>query len=163
MGLLIVLFLTLFTANAVEPKSCVFCEIAAERSPASLIYRDANLLAFMTIRPGNPGHTLIVPVKHAENLFDLPTETAKDMMALGQRIAAAIRKTDLKCDAIQLRMNNGQMVQSVMHAHLHVIPRYVGDPGVRADADLPRPPRAELDEIAAKIRKALEAEAKPSK
>ncbi len=145
-----------FAGAAAAKKPCVFCEIAAERSPGSFVYRDAKLMAFMTIAPGNPGHTLIVPVKHSENLFDLPSDTATEMMALAQRISAAIRKTDIKCDAIQLRMNNGEMVQSVMHAHLHVIPRYKDDPGIRPDAELPRPPRAELDSIAGKIRRALE-------
>lgn len=154
------LFLLLVSCAAVfaQERPCVFCEIAKGESPASVVYKDERLIAFMDHAPINPGHVLIVPVKHAENLLDMPEETAREMMVLAQKIGRALQKTDLNTKAIQLRMNNGRPIQGLLHAHLHVYPRFSGDGGEKLDMERPRATRAELDQTARKIKKALEAE-----
>ena len=118
------LFLILASiALAEETKPCVFCEIVAGRLEAAIIYRDANVVAFLANSPQNPGHVLVVPVQHADGILDLPPATARAMITLAQKIAQALKRTDLQADGIRLQMNTGAAAgQSVFHAHLHVIP-----------------------------------------
>jgi uncharacterized protein (DUF885 family) len=147
-------------AGVFAQQDCVFCQIAKGDREASLVYRGDRVVAFMDHAPVNPGHVLIIPAAHAETLLDLPPETAKEMMALAQKVGAAIKATDLKADSFQLQMNSGQMVQRLPHALLHIWPRFRGDlkrsgldplGGERA-----RAPREELDAAARKIKTALD-------
>lgn len=142
-----------------QERPCVFCEIVRGEREVSVVHRDAAVMAFMDHAPVNPGHVLIIPVEHGENLNEVPAETAREMMALAQRIGAAYQKTDIQAEAFQLHMNNGRMVQHVRHAHLHVWPRYRGDfPGdspVRLASQRHILERPELDATASKIKLAL--------
>lgn len=107
--------------------SCVFCAIVAGEAPAIRIYEDDGYLAFLDIRPFSRGHTLVVPKRHTVDLTDTPPETLADMVAIGQRIAKAARSTEL-ADATNVGINDGAAAfQSVMHLHLHVLPRRNGD------------------------------------
>ena len=140
---------------AADPKPCVFCEIVAgTRQQEAVVYRDDTVVAFLSIGPRNPGHTLIVPVAHAENFLDLPAETMHHMTDVAKRIAGAIKHTDIRMDGFRLEMANGKAAgQSVMHAHLHLIPRYEGEPEEKHPHDRVGP--EVLAPIAAKIRAAL--------
>ena len=142
---------------AAGPKAdCVFCGIAAGTREASFVYRDDTVMAILTIGPVNPGHTLVIPVRHADGVLDLPPDTAKAMTALAQRVARAIQSSEFKADGIQLLMNTGAASgQTVFHAHLHVIPKFPKDTHDGPHPDRPKPPRAELDAVAAKLREAL--------
>ncbi len=107
--------------------SCVFCAIVAGEAPAIRIYEDDGYLAFLDIRPFSRGHTLVVPKRHTVDLTDTSPETLADMVAIGQRIAKAARSTEL-ADATNVAINDGPAAfQSVMHIHLHVLPRRNGD------------------------------------
>ncbi len=107
--------------------SCVFCAIVAGEAPAIRIYEDDGYLAFLDIRPFSRGHTLVVPKRHTVDLTDTSPETLADMVAIGQRIAKAARATEL-ADATNVGINDGAAAfQSVMHIHLHVLPRRNGD------------------------------------
>jgi histidine triad (HIT) family protein len=138
--------------------SCEFCEIIAGRSPASVVHRDDDCIAFMDIRPVTAGHLLVVPIEHATHLADLDPAEGQALFALAQRLAAAIRRSDLKPEGINLHLADGEVAgQEVFHVHLHVIPRYRGDgfglklpPGYGPDAD-----RERLNRDAAAIAKAL--------
>lgn len=139
---------------------CVFCHILAGELPASFVYRDERCAAFMDIRPVNPGHLLVVPIRHAAHLAEVEPETAGHLMQVAQRLAAALRASGLRCEGVNLFLADGRAaMQEVFHVHLHVLPRYVGDGfGLRFGPHYGRlPPRAELDEAAARIRRALEA------
>jgi histidine triad (HIT) family protein len=133
---------------------CVFCAIAAGSAPASIVYDDADLLAFMDIRPVTPGHLLVVPKRHAPFLVDLDEATGARMFSVAMRLAQAVRASGLRCEGINLFLADGEAAfQEVFHAHLHVIPRFAGD-RFRIDADWSATPsRAELDEIAAQVRR----------
>lgn len=144
-------------ALAQAPAPCVFCEIiAGTRQPEGIVYRDDQVVAFLSIGPRNPGHVLVVPVAHAEGFLDIPADTMHAMIDTAKRIAEAIKRTDLRMDGFVLQMNTGKAAdQSVFHAHLHLIPRYVGEPAAKTPAD-----RVGLDvlaPVAAKIRAALSA------
>ena len=138
---------------------CIFCEIAAGRAPASIVYSDDDVLAFMDIQPINPGHLLVVPQRHATYLADLEEATGGRMFQVGMMLAKAVRQTDIRCEGVDLFLADGEAAgQEVLHVHLHVIPRYRGDgfgfrfpPGYR---DLPD--REVLDQVADRVRRALE-------
>lgn len=82
----------------------------------------------MDIQPVNPGHVLVIPVRHAPYLADLDPPTAGRLMQEGQRIAAAIRSSGVRCEGINLFLADGKAaMQEVFHVHLHVFPRFAGD------------------------------------
>jgi diadenosine tetraphosphate (Ap4A) HIT family hydrolase len=153
--LLVFLLSVLSLIAADNPQPCPFCEIVAGTRPAAVVYRDPTVMAFLSIGPRNPGHVLVIPVQHAENFLTLPPATARELIAVAQRIATAIKRTDLQAEGIQLQMNTGKAAgQTVFHAHLHVIPRFAGEPEPRSEKD--RATLAELEPIAAKIRAKLQ-------
>lgn len=138
---------------------CVFCRILAGELPASFVYRDERCAAFMDIRPVNPGHLLVIPTRHAAYLAEVEPETAGRLMQVAQRLAAALRASGLRCEGVNLFLADGRAaMQEVLHVHLHVVPRFMGDGfGLRFGPHYGRlPPREELDEAAARIRRALE-------
>lgn len=152
----IVLLLASVVGFSAAEKTCPFCEIAAGRLEASMIWRDATVMAFLSIGPRNPGHVLVVPVQHAEGVLDLPAATAHHMFDVAQRMARAIKKTDIVAKGFTLKMNTGAAAgQSVFHAHLHVIPRFAGEPPEQP-SEGKRVLKEVLEPIAAKIRAQLE-------
>ena len=132
---------------------CIFCAIVAGNAPASVVYGDADLLAFIDIRPVTSGHLLIIPKRHAPYLADLDEVTGARMFTVAMRLAQALRASGLRCEGINLFLADGAAAfQEVFHTHLHIIPRFAGDT-FRIDADWSiTPPRAELDVIAAQVR-----------
>lgn len=106
--------------------SCVFCAIVAGESPSFRVYEDETTLAFLDIRPITRGHTLVIPKAHAQDLTDLKPDDAAAIMTVGQRIANAMRGSELQSDGTNLALNDGRVAfQTVMHAHLHVVPAAV--------------------------------------
>jgi len=137
---------------------CIFCRILAGEVPGSFVCRDERVAAFMDIQPVNSGHLLIVPTAHAAFLADIDAETAGHLMRVGHRMAAALRASGVKCEGVNLFLADGEAaMQEVFHVHLHVFPRFAGDGfGLRFAPEYytRRPPRDELDRIAASLRSA---------
>lgn|SRR5512146_2237773 len=131
---------------------CIFCRILAGELPASFVYRDEHCAAFMDIQPVNPGHSLVIPVRHATYLADLEREIAAKLMRVAHDVAAALRASDLRCEGVNFFLADGEAaMQEVMHVHLHVFPRFRGDGfGLRFSPEYytRRPDRTELDETA---------------
>jgi histidine triad (HIT) family protein len=133
---------------------CIFCEIVAGRAPASRVYEDEEVIAFLDIRPVNPGHTLVVPRAHFAGLSDLNEEVGARMFRVARRLAAALRKAGVRCEGVNLFLADGEAAfQEVMHVHLHVLPRFAGDPFKIQLREVARPPREELDRMAEQIRR----------
>lgn len=106
---------------------CIFCKIAAGEIPSKTLYEDEKFRVILDLGPATKGHALILPKRHAANLFDLPEETASEVMVLAKRMANTLREK-LMCDGLNLVQNNGETAgQTVNHFHLHMIPRYEGD------------------------------------
>lgn len=134
---------------------CVFCEIVAGRAEASLVYADDLVIAFMDIAPVNPGHVLVIPRHHSVGLADLDEERGAQMWRIGQRVANAVRHSGLRAEGVNFFLADGKVAfQEVFHVHLHVLPRYADDE-FRVEAPTVRSERAELDDNAAKIGRAL--------
>src|SRR5918999_6279286 len=133
---------------------CIFCAIVAGSAPASIVYDDADLLAFLTIGPVTPGHLLIIPKRHAPFLADLDEAAGARMFTVAMRLAGALRASGLRCEGVNLFLADGEAAgQEVFHAHLHVFPRFAGD-GFRLEDESVVAPRAELDATAARLRTA---------
>lgn len=134
----------------------IFADIIAGRAPSSRVYEDDDVLAFMDIRPMTPGHLLVVPKTPARDLAELDPVLGAKLFQVGQRLAAALRRSEVGADGVNFFLADGVTAgQEVFHVHLHVIPRTPGDGfGLRAR---PRTPaRADLDYLAASIRGALD-------
>ena len=139
---------------------CIFCDILAGKAPASLVYRDEQCIAFLDIMPVNPGHVLVVPNRHAANLAELDEESGAQLFRVGQRLAAALRRSGLRCEGVNFFLADGRVAgQSVLHVHLHVFPRYPDDGfGLRfGPNNRIRLPRESLERTADQIRSGLKA------
>lgn len=135
-------------------ENCLFCKIANGDIPSATIYEDRYFRAFMDVNPASPGHCLIVPREHFDNIYDLDGETAGRLFTLATGIARALREA-LACDGLNLVQNNGEAAgQTVGHFHLHLIPRYKGD-GVGLLWKPNKISDEELEELRAKIKKAI--------
>ena len=141
------------------PSPCIFCQIVQGQAPASLLYQDERCTAFMDIQPVNPGHLLVVPNRHVACLADLAPEDGAQLMRAGQRLAAALRASGLRCEGVNLFLADGEAAgQEVFHVHLHVFPRYAGDGfGFRFGPHYRSlPARQPLEQAAQQIREALD-------
>jgi len=140
---------------------CPFCSIASGKAPASIVYEDATVLAFMDLNPANVGHTLVVPREHWENIYEVPENVLADLFSVVKRVSAAVKKT-VGAEGISVLQLNGRAAgQVVMHFHVHVMPRFSGDAVSKAlgammgHHGLKKPERRDLDETARKIRENL--------
>lgn len=135
--------------------ACPFCQIIAGGLPSSQLYADDLVVAFMDIRPVNTGHLLVVPRTHTVSLAELPEDTGAAIFVTGQRMAGALRASDLPTDGINFFLADGAVAgQEVWHVHLHVIPR-LADDGFRLSISFLSPDRTDLDATAERIRGAL--------
>jgi diadenosine tetraphosphate (Ap4A) HIT family hydrolase len=111
----------------------------------------------MDISPVNPGHVLVIPKEHVAGLEHLTDETGSHLFATAMRISRALRRSPIRSEGINVFLADGEAAgQDVFHVHLHVLPRFAGDPFrvERAEGWIAAP-REELDRIASEIREAL--------
>jgi diadenosine tetraphosphate (Ap4A) HIT family hydrolase len=134
---------------------CIFCAVASGEAERSLVHEDDVLVVVMDIQPVNPGHALVLPKRHARYLADLDEDAAAQLFVGALRTAAALRRSGLRCEGVNLFVADGEAAgQEVAHAHMHVVPRFEGDPfrvGREGGWSEP-PPRAELDGVAGQLR-----------
>jgi histidine triad (HIT) family protein len=129
--------------------------IASGKASASIVYEDANFLAFMDLNPISVGHTLVVPRKHWENIYEIPEETLAELAVAVKRVCVAVKKT-VDADGIKVIQLNGKAAgQVVFHLHFHVIPVSSNDVRLRDPHGRIMYEREKLDDIARKIRENL--------
>ena len=139
--------------------ACIFCGIVAGRADASIVFHDDLVTVFMDIHPVNPGHMLVIPNEHASGIDDVPETVCARMFIVGRRMASALRRSGLRCEGVNLFLADGAAAgQDVFHSHLHVIPRFQGNPGrLRLQAGFSETTsRQELDMQAERIRSTLD-------
>lgn len=124
---------------------CIFCKIAKGEIPSTKLWEDERFFAFLDINPINPGHALVIPKKHEDNVFDLDEETYSGLFLTAKRLSEPIQK------AVGSK-RVGVIIEGflVHHAHVHLVPINSGnelDPS-RAKKASPE----ELEEIARKVR-----------
>ncbi len=127
---------------------CLFCKIVAGELPATVVAEDERTLAFMDISPATRGHALVVPRAHAQDLLSVDAEDLAAVILAAARLAGRVTER-LGADGVNLLNACGADAwQTVFHFHMHVIPRYAGDP-----LRLPwTPSTGDEDEIAAAAR-----------
>jgi histidine triad (HIT) family protein len=107
---------------------CLFCKIVAGELPATIVAEDDRTVAFMDINPATRGHALVIPRAHARDLYAVDPEDLRAVALAAQRLATRVRD-NLGADGVNLLNSNGPAAwQTVFHFHVHVIPRYEGDP-----------------------------------
>jgi histidine triad (HIT) family protein len=109
-------------------EDCIFCKIVAGEIPAQVIEQDEHTLTFMDISPATRGHALVIPKRHATDLWEIEPDELAAVSTAAQRQALRVRDR-LGADGVNL-INSCRPAawQTVFHLHMHVIPRYTGDP-----------------------------------
>jgi histidine triad (HIT) family protein len=107
---------------------CVFCKIISGEYSSSKIYEDDKVLAILDLSQATVGHTLVMPKVHYENIFDLDSDVAGHLFKVVKQISNHYQKVIPNLKGINLLNNNGiKAGQTVMHYHMHIIPRYEDD------------------------------------
>jgi histidine triad (HIT) family protein len=124
-------------------KDCIFCRIIAGDLPSVRIHDDDQAVVIMDINPATRGHALVIPRAHARDILDIAPEALAHCAQLAASIGGLAMR-NLGAAGITIMQSNGAAAwQTVFHYHVHVIPRYDGDPLV-----LPWEPRqGDADEI----------------
>jgi histidine triad (HIT) family protein len=104
-------------------EGCIFCRIVAGQLPCVKVFEDQHVLAFLDINPIRDGHTLLIPKRHAENLFEIAAEDLAAIHLASQRLAQAMRGALGVAGIACLQLNGRAVNQVVMHYHLHLIPQ----------------------------------------
>lgn len=103
---------------------CIFCEIIKGNIPSTKVYEDDEVLAILDISQTTYGHTLVMPKKHYDNFLLMPNDEYASLMAKAQIIAKKLQNK-LDCKGMNLLINTNEIAgQTVMHTHVHLIPRY---------------------------------------
>jgi histidine triad (HIT) family protein len=136
--------------------SCIFCRIVAREAPASVLYEDERVMAFMTLKPVNPGEFLVIPKEHVDHFCDLSDEVSCHIVVHAQRLSRNLRER-LKPQRVGLVVHG----YGVAHAHLVVVPLHESNDIVSAkhlyveggeikfgESHLTETPREELDRLA---------------
>ena len=130
---------------------CIFCKIVAGEIPASKVYEDDHFLAFLDISQVTPGHTLVIPKKHARNLLEMtPDETA----ALFNIVSRVTKKVEsaTQPQGMNIISNMEEIAgQSVFHTHVHILPRYSQEDDLKIDFNAHEPDFAHLAQLAKEI------------
>jgi histidine triad (HIT) family protein len=132
------------------PDDCIFCRIVAGELPAERVHEDEHTVGFMDLNPWTRGHALVVPRRHSRNLYEVPEEDLHHTVSAARALAGRMRDR-LHCDGVNL-INSCEAAawQSVFHFHVHVIPRYSGDP-MRLPAHPGQAQPEELAQVAAEL------------
>ena len=101
---------------------CVFCQITRREAPASIIYEDDEVTVFLSNRPVNVGHSLIVPRKHIVDIYEASEDEVAYLFRMAKRVAHAVAAAT-GVEAIRIVQNNGADAgQVIFHLHIHIIP-----------------------------------------
>ncbi|NUO57337.1 MAG: HIT family protein [Hamadaea sp.] len=137
--------------------TCPFCEFLAGRDRVNdqrdVVRRTERATAFVAPRwwPNNPGHVLVIPNEHYENLYDLPAAYGHAVHDVVQEVAVAMRAA-YGCAGISTRQHNEPAGnQDVWHLHVHVFPRHDGDDLYRSRARPGFVPQTEREPYARRL------------
>jgi histidine triad (HIT) family protein len=130
---------------------CIFCKIIAGEIPCFKLYEDGGTLAFMDINPASEGHALVVPKEHAADVHAVSEAAIASTVITAKKVAAAIEKTLSPQGMNLLQCNGPAAAQSVLHFHMHVLPRRQGD-GLKLNWGLEPGDMAAIGRLADRIR-----------
>ena len=112
---------------------CIFCKIVAGEIPASKVYEDDHFLAFLDISQVTPGHTLVIPKKHARNLLEMTPDETADLFNVVSTVTKKVESAT-QPQGMNIISNMEEIAgQSVFHTHVHILPRYSQDDDLKID------------------------------
>lgn len=131
-------------------ENCIFCKIANGEIPSATLYEDEDFRVILDLSPASKGHALILPKEHFADLYELDDDIAARVLVVAKKVIS--KMTDvLKCDGYNLIQNNHEAAgQTVMHFHMHLIPRY-SDDNVGLTWEMGKLSDADRDEIVEKM------------
>lgn len=133
---------------------CIFCKIVNGEIPSFTIYEDEELKVIFDRFPSSIGHTLLIPKKHVETIFDLDPDKGARLFKRAILISNVLKET-LRFDGMNMLQNNGEAAgQTVNHFHLHLIPRYQDD-HVRIGWSTSDPAMEEFEDLKNRVQKKL--------
>lgn len=133
---------------------CIFCKIANGEIPSATVFEDEDFRVILDIAPANPGHCLVLPKTHGEDIFALDEQLVGKAHALAKKIATAVKKA-MGADGVNIVQNNGAAAgQTVPHYHVHIVPRHTGD-GVALNAEGAPAGPEDIEKVRAAIVKEL--------
>lgn len=134
---------------------CIFCKIVRGEIPCYKVYEDNDVLAFLDISQTTKGHTLVISKEHFKNLLYVPKDVLAKVMGAAQKIAQA-QVSSLGAKGVNIINNTNEMAgQTVMHFHVHVIPRYSNEDALRLEFNSNKIDKLSLPAIAEEISKDL--------
>ena len=112
---------------------CVFCEIVKGNIPSSKVYEDDNYLAILDLSQVTLGHTLVMPKKHYDNFLEMTSKEAGELMSVVNIVANKL-VNNLDASGCNILNNTNEVAgQTVMHTHVHIIPRYNKDDSIKIE------------------------------
>ncbi len=137
-------------------EECIFCKIINGELPSFKVYEDEKVFAFEDINPISQGHTLIIPKRHVENLWEIPEEDLAAVHFASKKIIRAIKDALNPVGVACLQLNGRGVNQVVMHYHLHLIPRASDEPQLPVSSwELKQGDMKEIQQTAEKIAAAI--------
>lgn len=108
-------------------ENCIFCKIVKGEINSAKVYEDSDTLAFLDTSPFSKGHTLVIPKKHFEDIYQIDASTLEKVIVASKHVAEKI-KYALQASGMRISQSNGALAgQAVFHIHFHIIPRYQND------------------------------------
>ncbi len=134
---------------------CIFCKIGRGEIPCAKVYEDGEILAFLDVNPTSKGHTLVITKEHFDNFLMVPHDLIDKAFIVAQKVAQA-QVEQLGAKGVNILSNiNEAAGQSVMHFHIHVIPRYDENDGLKIDFEPKQIDKFNLPVLASQIKKGL--------
>lgn len=126
--------------------NCIFCKIIAGEIPSYTTYENEYCKVILDINAATKGHSIIIAKDHYENFFELPEENAVEVIKVAKIMSKQMAE-NLQCDGFNILQNNNEVAgQTVMHYHMHLIPRYKGD-NQNLTMETTQPSSEELSEV----------------
>ena len=136
---------------------CLFCDVVSGKEKSWVVYRDRRIMAILDPYPTTRGHTLIIPIRHYESMFDIPDQLLRGIVSLARKLSNLYEAT-LEIQGVSIDvLNHKKKTPTFRHFHMHVIPRYAKnskrDPAnVKPSQRFPWEPDRSLDLTLDKIR-----------
>ncbi len=107
---------------------CIFCKIIQGEIPTNKVYEDDDVFAFLDTSQATKGHTLLVPKKHVQDIYEYDSELAASVFSRVPKLAKALETAFSESEGLNIINNNREVAyQTVFHSHIHLIPRYTTD------------------------------------
>ncbi len=136
-------------------EDCIFCKIGRKEIASAKVYEDSEVLAFLDVNPVTKGHTLVITKEHFSNFNEVPKNLVNKVFQVAQTVSQAAIM-ELHATGVNILTNvNPSAGQSVMHFHVHVIPRYDNTDGFKLNFTPKAIGTKDMTNIATLIKKGL--------